>query len=233
MGAGYHPEQLSIIRLSRTLDYVVNKGCYSMTKLNCHNDETALDFWSLLLDDSENSAYPWSHEQTESYGYFEEADLNLSLSHCFSDDDITQRSQVFFEHIENRWPRISLYQLLVDKLTLNGEVSLLSRIPENILRGISKAVDQDKTFQSLGEQLVFCVSQILPEWDPEDLQVLARPMVNAMRGNDNRALESILTKVGSQQWHELSPVEQARLSLAIAHYALTLANTTGTSLQES
>lgn len=205
-----------------------------MTKLNCHNSETELDLWSLLLDDSENSAYPWSPEQAESYNYFEETDLNLSLSDCFSNDDITERAQVFFEHIENLWPPISLYQLLVEKLTLNGGGTLLCRIPEDILRGISKAaVVRDKAFQTLGEQLVFCVSQILPQWDSEDLQVLARPMVNAMRGNNNRALESIFTKMGSQEWHELSQVEQARLSLAIAHYALTLATTTRTSEQQS
>lgn len=216
-----------------------------MTKLNYTHIEAELDLWSVLLD-SEDVAYPWSPEKEESYCYFEAVDNSFPLSDCLSNDDLSQRSQIFFDGIEKLWPRDLLYQFLVDKLGSSPQLAGVSAIPGSILKGISKAVTDiaegltdggrsltDSPAETLSQQLVFCVSQILPQWDPEDLQVLARPMVHAMRGNDHRGVDSILVRgrlrsidaEESLRWQELSGVEQARLSLAIAHYALNHAIT--------
>ena len=70
---------------------------------------------------------------------------------------------------------------------------------------------------SLAEQLVECVRVVLPDLAREDLQVLARPYAFAMRGNSS---ESTLAGAENCQWTDLSDIERARVSLAIARYAL-------------
>jgi hypothetical protein len=66
---------------------------------------------------------------------------------------------------------------------------------------------------------VQCVQDALPNLAEDDLYVLARPLAYAMRGND-APIESTLERVRSIEWDALSDVEQARLSLAIARFAL-------------
>ena len=75
---------------------------------------------------------------------------------------------------------------------------------------------------SLSDQLVHCVSEVLPGWDLEDLEVMARPLAYSMRGDKNDELENILATIEPVDWYNLSEVEQARLSLAIALYAISL-----------
>ncbi len=74
---------------------------------------------------------------------------------------------------------------------------------------------------SLGEKLVRCVLALQPQWAEEDLQVLARPLAYAMRGNETAAIESTLAGVRHAPPAELTEIEQARLILAVAPYALT------------
>jgi hypothetical protein len=77
------------------------------------------------------------------------------------------------------------------------------------------------TSQSLADQLVQCVQNILPDLAEEDLYVLARPLAYTMRnGESHCAVDSTLEKIRTVAWEELSEVEQARLSLAVARCAL-------------
>ena len=62
----------------------------------------------------------------------------------------------------------------------------------------------------------------MPGWDLEDLEVMARPLAYSMRGDKNDELENILATIEPVDWYNLSEVEQARLSLAIALYAISL-----------
>jgi hypothetical protein len=64
------------------------------------------------------------------------------------------------------------------------------------------------------------VQDCLPSWGEEDLQVLARPFAYAMRGSETEMLEVALRSVRCAEWADLSSIEQARLSLALARYAL-------------
>ena len=72
---------------------------------------------------------------------------------------------------------------------------------------------------SIAEKLVQCVQQQLPNWGEEDLIVFSRPLAYAMRG-ENNPVESTLSAIPEIQWSELSDMEQVRLSMAIARYAL-------------
>jgi hypothetical protein len=73
--------------------------------------------------------------------------------------------------------------------------------------------------QPLLEQLLACVREAFADWDEADLQVLARPLAYAMRGQPER-LETALQASRSADWDSLSPLEQVRLGLAAAGYAL-------------
>ncbi|MGC9525780.1 MAG: hypothetical protein ACP5D7_09605 [Limnospira sp.] len=184
-----------------------------MTNSQFPQSQAESDLLEVLLD-SDEIPYPWNLEQPESEAYFEAAEADFSLSDGLGEDDLAGRSQIFFDRVERLWPAVSLHQSLREHFC--------DRIPEEILHRLSRAatdLSRDLRTQStsLADRLVFCVREILPRWDEEDLQVLARPMVYAMRGNDNGGAQ-----VRSARWEELSAVEQARLSLAIARYALEI-----------
>ena len=67
--------------------------------------------------------------------------------------------------------------------------------------------------------MVECVLDILPQWDEEDLQVLARPLAYAMRDVDSEGVELVVAT--KRPWAQLSEIEQARVSLAVARYAIS------------
>jgi hypothetical protein len=67
--------------------------------------------------------------------------------------------------------------------------------------------------------MVECVLDILPQWAEEDLQVLARPLAYAMREVDSEGTQ--LAMATKRPWAQLSEIEQARVSLAVARYAIS------------
>ena len=69
------------------------------------------------------------------------------------------------------------------------------------------------------EQLVTCVSAILPTWDRQDLAVLARPLAYSLREGQSPDLNTSLG-ISDQSWEQRSPLQQARLSLAVAAQVL-------------
>ena len=80
--------------------------------------------------------------------------------------------------------------------------------------------DLDPAKLSAAQQLVYCVLPLFPNWAEEDLQVLARPFAYAMRGGELFIGGGALANIQVENWQGLSEIEKARVSLAIAHYAL-------------
>lgn len=190
-----------------------------MTNSQFPQSQAESDFLEVLLD-SDETAYPWNPEQPESDAYFEAAEADFSLSNCLGSDDLPRRSRTFFDRVERLWPAVSLHESLRERFR--------DRIPEDILHRLSRTAadltrDLSAQSASLADRLVFCVRPILPQWDEEDLQVLARPMAHAMRGKENGGAESTRAKRQSAGWEDLSAVEQARGCLAVARYALEIA----------
>jgi hypothetical protein len=66
--------------------------------------------------------------------------------------------------------------------------------------------------------LVQCVKPLLSGWSDDDLQVFARPLAYAMRGNNVSSIDQLISK---NSWENLSQLEQISLSMAIAQYTLT------------
>ncbi len=69
---------------------------------------------------------------------------------------------------------------------------------------------------ALMDRMVAAALTVLDGWDTDDLRVVARPLALAMRDGDG--MEVVMATLGNRPWSDLSEVEQARLSLAIARY---------------
>ena len=156
-------------------------------------------------------AYPWNPAQLESESYLAALEQEFALSDSFSDSDIALKSQVLFSQLEQVWLTTALQKSLREKF---------ARVPQDFLATIAQSVQNATVkYQSLADQMVECVLDILPQWAEEDLQVLARPLAYAMRDIDSEGVE--LVTETKRPWTQLSEIEQARVSLAVARYAIS------------
>ncbi|HSF75390.1 MAG TPA: hypothetical protein VLA84_16465 [Microcoleus sp.] len=156
-------------------------------------------------------AYPWNPAQLESESYLAALEQEFALSDSFSDSDIALKSQVLFSQLEQVWLTTALQKSLREKF---------ARVPQAFLASIAQSVQNATVkYQSLADQMVECVLDILPQWAEEDLQVLARPLAYAMRDVDSEGGELVMAT--KKPWAELSEIEQARVSLAVARYAIS------------
>lgn len=156
-------------------------------------------------------AYPWNPAQLESESYLTALDEEFALSDTFSDSDIAQKSQVLFAQLEQVWLTTALQKSLREKF---------ARVPQDFLARIAQSVQNATVkYQSLADQMVECVLDILPQWAEEDLHVLARPLAYAMREVDSEGAELVMAT--RRPWAQLSEIEQARVSLAVARYAIS------------
>jgi len=155
-------------------------------------------------------AYPWNPAQLESESYLTDLEQEFALFDSFSDSDIAQKSQVLFAQLEQVWLATALQKSLREKFAL---------VPQDFLARITQSVQNATVkYQSLADQMVECVLDILPQWAEEDLQVLARPLAYAMREGDSSGVEAVETK---RPWAQLSEIEQARVGLTVARYAIS------------
>ncbi len=156
---------------------------------------------------SSKISYPWNPANPNSEAYFQQLDAD-SLLNSFAPNELDRQAHDFFNGLDQLWEK-SLQTTLTRKF---------STVPQAILAQIAQQASQvAQTSNSLIDQLAECVQAALPQWNLEDLQVLARPMAYAMRGEQPEAIAPSATK----DWATLSATEQAKLSLTIARYALS------------
>jgi len=167
-------------------------------------------------------AYPWSMDKAETY---EEGVEAAGQALEISDEEAAQGWQRLSAHLD---------QALVDPASINqtqsaeaGQSALFrvfaERIPADMLTQIAQKAGQiSKNGESMVNQMVACAQEIMSELAETDLQVIARPMALAMRGRSNdEIVDATVKSVRAADWDALSPIEQAKLSLAAARYALT------------
>lgn len=100
------------------------------------------------------------------------------------------------------------------------------RLPGELLQNLANsATTLVRSGQPLIDQLVQCASNILPDWDIDDLSVLARPLAYSLRDGRGEIVELNLRAIPANAWDSLSDLEQARLTLTIASVALKAAKT--------
>lgn len=143
-----------------------------------------------------------------------------------------QALEISDEEASEGWQGLSaqLSQVWGDA-TAGAEVSVLAllqekfagRLPSDLLSMISEKAQQvAKSGQPMVKQLITCVQDGLDNMAEADLQVMARPMAFAMRGSSaDEFVDVTIQSIRKDDWASLSPIEQARLSLAAARYAIS------------
>lgn len=160
-----------------------------------------------LESDPSFALYPWDPTDPESEAYFEEQEQHFLLED-WTEEEINDRSTAFFSQLDQIWLQTNLQQ------------KFANHIPPGLLVAIAqKAYQAISAQRSMVDQLVHCVQDLLPNWGEDDLLVLARPFAYNMRSADAVGGKSLLSDA-NQDWADLTEIEQARTSLAIACYAI-------------
>jgi hypothetical protein len=171
-------------------------------------------------DSDASFTYPWNPAAPEAEAYFEALEQEV-VKAGWSTTDLIEQGQILSNYLDQAWSDVPAATTQVSTSCTNLLQQFANQVPQRVLDAIVRRAQQVVVLNlSLADQMVQCVQECLPNWAEEDLQVLARPFAYAMRGAETEMLEASLRSLRCAAWTELSGVEQARLSLAIARYAI-------------
>jgi hypothetical protein len=146
----------------------------------------------------EDITYPWNPGECE--------DLDDTPAFCdplkVDDLNLGDRSPIFFAQLDS----CMIYAQLCERFGPQVPAPLLQRL-------YNLAKQSSRRDLSPLDRLVACVQPLLPNSTTEELQALAGPFAT---GIDGETLDYSL----NPPWEERSSLDQARLSLAIAHFTL-------------
>ncbi|TAF06650.1 MAG: hypothetical protein EAZ77_11925 [Nostocales cyanobacterium] len=172
----------------------------------------------------EDATYPWNLADEESEAYFHQLEQQFECEDLLG-ENLNRRSQDFYHHLDEIWSQVSHSKTDRDEQPPKSIQAALhsafaASVPSSWLNTIAQKVSEMINLeQSASDKLVECVQSLLPNWAADDLLVLARPFAYSMRSNEPQNLAAIISNIEKREWTELSEIEQAKISLAIAHYA--------------
>ncbi len=203
-------------------------------KMKNINDLNALDLELLeALLASEDTVYPWNPADVASEAYFDDLEQHLKWQD-FSAIELMESANTFYLNLDKIWRETAVETEFETENIRNNTGNDLQKalsnafsvIPEVLLTKIAqKATQLLMVEKSASEKLVECVQTLLPNWDRDDLFVLARPFAYYMRSGESDKLTSVIKSLENRDWSNLSEIEQAKISLAIANYALEYLST--------
>ena len=174
-----------------------------------------MEFVEFLLQ--EEALYPWQLTTLEGENFLTENEQQACFLDDIEPDILATASQTFLAQMHSCWSSQEPKSVLESLSERFGNL-----VPSNWLETIAKQAQQvQSTGMSLEEQLISLVEPLLTGWAQEDLQVFARPWVYATRKGEPAEAELMLQLDEQEDWQNLSPVKQARYSIAIANYALS------------
>lgn len=190
---------------------------------NYNLSSAEVDLLAALLQPND-ATYPWNPDDPTSEAYFASLEQE-SVLEGWLEEDITARSQTFFHELDRIWSNTTPINDTEVTSSNPLQATLLLRfascVPQNWLEAIAhQASTAFSTQKTKIDQMVQCVQELVPSFAEDDLLVLARPFAYAMRGSQTATVEFVVSNLCSRNWTDLSQIEQARLSLAIAGYAL-------------
>jgi len=181
--------------------------------------QAELELLQIILQGS-TSCYPCNPAEPEAEAYFAALEQEMFQA-GWTEEDFAAPAQLLATQLDQLWTTPSAAETASRILNTEFLQRFTAQVPHPVLSDIVQRAQQVVAANlSLADQLVRAVQDCLPNWDEEDLQVLARPFAYAMRGSETEALEVVLRSVRCAEWKDLSSIEQARLSLAIARYAI-------------
>lgn len=183
-----------------------------MTDQPIHHEESdsnlnqfAGELLEVLLQ--EEAPYPWNPADPETEAYFTELEQSFSLLDSGESDAVASEAETFFSHLHQCWATSGTARVQNFLAERFGDC-----VPTSWLEAIVHQAEQIVAVNLTPlHQLVECVRPLLSNWTDEDLQVFARPLVYAMRGQ---------VYVQQAPWNELSEIDKVRLSMVIAKDAL-------------
>ena len=184
------------------------------------NTQAKLDLLHTVL--SSDESYPWNPGAADSEAYLSQLEATWGEA-GLSTESVAKGWQAMSQQLDIMWQSIDqAAEITKDDSVLAGlKQQFASRMPETLLSQIAQRAEEVvRSGQPLMQQLMHCVQDVLAAWDEADLQVMARPLTLAMRDGQGEMLSVALNSVREANWDELSAMEQARLGLAIARYAL-------------
>jgi len=179
----------------------------------------------VLLEDEKKAVYCWNPTEKDSDSYFEQLEKAFQLDDWI-EELVEQKAQSFFNQLDVLWA-VDVPQVATEDIFAVLRQKFANRVPSSWLEAISHQAYQLKFGQdrachqmNLADQLVRCVQELLPNWPEGDLYLFSRPLAFAMRGTEATAVDSMIATIRELPFSDLSEMEQARLGLAIARYAL-------------
>lgn len=172
--------------------------------------QAELDLLHALFQPEE--LYPIPPLQPETETRLSQIEQRFSVTNCLTDAEVLEKSQALLTQMDRLWSITQLQKSLQQRFAQCMPRHLLHQL-------VQKGVEMAASGVSFADQLVQSAQAVLPQWQEEDLWVLARPFAYAMRGDN--VSEATLAAMQSKEWVDLSEVEQARVSLIIACAALS------------
>ncbi len=161
--------------------------------------------------------YPWLMAAADYEAQLEATGQALEIS----DEEASQGWQRLSQQLSAIWGTDKAHSPLQQKFAGRLSTAIIAHITEKAQQVARRG---SETGASRVAQMIFCVQDMLSQLSEADLQVMARPMALAMRGSSSEEfVEAAVRSVPVADWDALSPIEQARLSLAAARYAIAQA----------
>jgi len=171
------------------------------------------DLLQLVLQEVQ---YPWNPAESEAFF----ASIEAATVDEWEPGELAAQGEAIATQLDSLWAEI-------DQTAANSQVAALlarvsGRVPQQIIAGIVQRSQQLVSSNlSLADRMVQCVQDFLA-CNPEDLLLTSRKFaVVRSRGAVSNSLDTALQQISAADWDALPIGEQAYLSLAIAHAALT------------
>ncbi len=159
--------------------------------------------WKVDAIDLAKAKIPYPLSPADAENWFSDESVNILIDDL-TEAELTDRSGRFFSAMEQLWAD-DLATVLMRKFVT---------VPQAVIAAIAaQAEKMSAASGELADKLILCVQETLPMWAEDDLRVFARPLAYAMRGE-------VTSEPSSKDWAGLSEIEQAKLTLAIAKYAM-------------
>lgn len=173
----------------------------------------------LLQSVLETEAYPWLVNETAA-NYSDEAEASGQALEI-SDDEAVKGWEALSTQLNLTWGDAGVVGQLRQKFADRLPIEMIAQIGERAQQMVSSG---EAASQNVLEQMLACVQDVLSYVAEDDLRVIGRPMATAMRGSSaDELLDVTIKSVRAAEWEALSPIEQARLGLAAARYAISQA----------
>lgn len=183
------------------------------------NSATSSAQAELLQTVLDSEQYPWLPSDGEA-DPLEAAGLAMDIS----DEGAQQGWTALSAQLNQMWAEstpesMALQATLMEKFSGRLPVALIEQIGS---KAQQLANESQTSGQTILDQMVSCVQDVISTMATADLQVFGRPMAMAMRStSSDEILEATIQSIRPVEWEALSPIDQAKLSLAVARYAIS------------